>query len=1123
MLMKKFSLTLLALLGGLFTTQLSAQTILDEDFETASTDTYSTQVARGEGWTTVNSYKGSKAQYNWHNYYHNPESEGGSTINGAHVAACDGPITGTEGNGPREEILLTPELTLDDTYQLQFSWIVSPMNAYDNSRYDLQVRVVENEDLASAETVFSIQSEQMLRESGVLTFPITTWDVHTSKVDLSDWKGTKVKLAFVYKMYTDVANVVWLDDVKVSKFTPATGPVAQVSLDRYDFKELYIGEKRYSDVITLTNTGKDGLKITSMELPQGVGINIDPEAVNLRAYEHVDFQLSYTASMTAPAKGEAVIHTTGGDIVISYQASKQLVPEGMMLETFEGYFPPAGWRNNGFGWSNSAIEGDRSVYCSGSYGACYLRSPRLDLSDGGKVTFTFYDQFEEDDGPYDDIELQVSYDNGESWTVKWTRDWQNEVNQLLTVTVDLGRGTDESYVRWVYPQIEMTDEGADPHSNFWLDRVLLPNVYGVGGVPGNVTMLAPKNNAEDVYPRDIVLEWGPAQFADGYKLYVGTSSACNEVIDGLDLGDALTYTIPSLDYETTYRWRVVGYNEVGNASSPSTWRFTTQPDMSVVEFPYEETFDECKDDIPTGWLTTTDAEYTFPKWSPNSMYAYKGTCLFTGWMNAGKSSTLLSPMFNLPNGDNMYISFYWGDSHPSDLLKDETGLLKKQNVEGGNGYSDVVFEIFADGEWHQESYLSENYVDNNEHKYWRYEKIDLTKYAGKKVQFRWINHSYGSKHDAAALDEIYMDGIVSQGVTFNKESWDAGRINYGKSMNSGNLLTYSNNGKDELKVKNVTFTTPNFESSIQPGDMLLPGEGTTFSIQFNAGDASAVVNDQMAIEFESGYVATFPVSGEALPQDVLFYGFEKNPLDYVWDEDFTTKDVDGQVNYRSNYYLTTIENDGGRYAFTLAEHNNPNLMAHTGNYTLAACAPDNNSAANDWLISKQIRPSADATFDFYARNLATTGSVFVGDNDLHSVTVLVSEKGNTDTNDFTVVMRETEMAYLPEGEWHHFEIDLSPYAGKDIYVAVRHTTVSANWLAFFDDFTFKGISLPGETGIDDVLRQMGDDAEVEVYSVNGVQLSNGRGQAAMQQLDRGLYIIKVRENGQTRNYTVVRR
>ncbi|MBO6287401.1 MAG: T9SS type A sorting domain-containing protein [Prevotella sp.] len=1104
-----------------------AQTILDEDFETGvgSTGNYYTQpVARGEGWTTVNTYTGSDPRYVWHNLYSDPNSQSGSTISGSGCAACDGPISAGDGAGPREEILLSPELDLNDTYQLQFTWVVSPMNANDNSKYDFQVRVVTDDDLNGAETVFSIQNEQMLRESGVMVFPIGTWDRHVSKIDLSDWKGEKVKLAFVYKMLMPIGNVVWLDDITVKQWTPDVTPVPSLSLDRYNFGEMYIGEKMYTEVIRMTNTGKNGLEVTGMDLPEGVSCNTDFAGVNLAKYESVDFQLSYTASMTSPAQCDAIIHTTGGDAKVGLQATKQFVPDGYLLESFEGPFPPAGWRANGWSASSAAIEGDQSAYASDIFSNCTLRSPRLDLSDGGQVTFTYYNQYDGEYAPEYDIELQVSYDGGDNWTTKWISDYQNGLNQLLTETVDLGVGSDESYIRFFYPAVESEDEGAYDHSSFTLDRVLLPNVFGADGVPLNASLVKPANGAEGVYPRDIVLEWGPAQFAEGYKLYVGTNAEANNLIDGLDVGNTFTYTIPECDYETTYRWKVVGYNEVGNSQTASTWKFTTQPDASVVEFPYSENFDECDKDnpFPTGWLSTTTAEWENRRWEPlNTAKAYGGTgaSMYTIWLNAGKSSTLTSPQFKMPAGKDMYISFVWGDNHPVDLIVDESGLLKKQNVEGGNGYSDVVFEIYSDGEWKQAAYLSEDYNEDGETKYWRYEKIDLTEFAGKTIQFRWTNNSYGGRHRGAGLDNIYMDGFVGDAARFNKEGWDAGKVNYMKAVNSGDQFSLINDGSKKLQVKDVLFNTDNFECSIQPGDEIAVNEGVAFNLQFNAKDIEDAVEDEMTIEFESGAKATFPVKGEGLAQDVLYYGFEANPLDYVWKDDFTMIDVDGAVNYKSNYYLTEIENDGGRYAFTQAKHSNENLTAHTGAYTLVAAAPDNNSAADDWLISKQICPSETSIFDFYARNLGTENSVFNGDNDYHSVGVYVSENGNTKTSDFKAVMFDTQMPYLGENEWNHYSVDLAPYAGKEIYVAVRHTTVSANWLAFFDDFTFTGLVQP-EIPTAITSAAIGSNAEVEVYSADGQLLATGRGMTTVQRAGKGLFIVKVKDGDELKTLRI---
>ena len=1096
------------------------QTILEEDFETGLTKSAKTPLTRNEGWTTINSYTGENMTYNWYNYYCDPTGQAGPTLSGANCAACDGPIStgnNVDGQGPREEILLSPELDLNDTYQLQFSWKVSPMNANEKSLYDLQVRVVTDNNINGAETVFSIQSEAMLRESGVTVFPISTWDPHTSKVDLSDWKGEKVKLAFVYKMMAPSANIVWLDDITVKKFSPANGPVASISLDRYDFKDIYIGEKMYSEVFTLTNIGKNGLKITGMELPSGIGTTLDPETVNLRAYDKVNFQLTYTASMFAPAKGEAVIHTTGGDVKIAYSANKIAVPEGFTFEGFNQYFPPAGWKNNGWRAANAAIEGDQSAYAGGDFSATTLRSPRLDLTDGGKIYFTYYNQYDGESVPEYDIELQLSTDGGDNWKTVWKTDYLEGLNQLLTAEVDLGdEGTDNSYVRWYYPAIESDDEGAYEHSNFTLDRVLLPNVYGANGVPTSATLIAPASNAKDVYPKNIKLEWGPAQFAKGYKLYVGTNNEANDLIDGGDLGNVLTYTIPQCDYATTYKWKVVAYNDKGDATTASTWKFTTQPDASVMEFPYTENFDDCNSSkpVPTGWLSTTTGEYKFQAWSPNNIYPYggKGASLATGWKNAGEQSILLSPEFNLPaGGKGMSISFVWGNDHPSDLIIDETGLLKKQNVEGGNGVSDIVFEIFADGEWKQASYLSENSIAGMDgKKYWRNETIDLTEYAGKKVQFRWVNTSFGNQTGEAALDNIVINGNVDDMAVFNQDGWNAGKVNFNKAVNSGDQFTMLNKGKRALKVKSVSFGTNNFESSIAAGTEIAVNEGITFNLQFNAGESAKAIEDVMTVEFESGSTVTFPVSGEGLANDVLYYGFEKNPLDYNWKEDFTTIDADKKVTHQLGYYQTTIEDDGGRIAFTQAEHHNSNLLAHSGIGTLAAASPDDQSAANDWLISKQITPLEGATMDFYARNLSTDASVFVGDNDLHSVEVLVSEAGNTNTTDFKAVMNTTEMSYLGENKWHHFNIDLSAYAGKKIYVAIHHTTISASFIAFFDDLTFNHVGDASLTGIECVKNPKNEDAEVTVYNLNGVQVANSH----TQNLKKGMYVVKT-ANGKT--------
>jgi hypothetical protein len=1114
-------------LAGLFCLgTVSAQTILSEDFETGNTGDTPQPVAAGSGWTTVNGYTGESAHYNWYNYYSNPEGTGGPTITGNCCAACDAPImTDADGAGPREEVLLSPELNLNDDYQLSFNFRVSPMNAYDYSKYDLQVRVVIDGDLSGAETIFSIQNEKMLRESGVLSYPISNWDIYNAKVGLEDFKDEKVQLAFVYKMYTDVANIVWLDDITVSKYTPATGPVPSVSLNRINFGNVYVGEKFYSDLITLTNTGKDGLQITGIDYPEGVSSTLDAASVNLNAYGHVDFNLSYTAALASAASGNVVIHTNGGDVTIAITASKQFVPDGYTLETFEQYFPPAGWASTGWVWSTNVLEGDHSVYCSGDYSASYLRSPRLDLSEGGSVTFTYYNSFDdEEDAPQYDIELQVSEDGGNSWESVWVSDYENGLNQLLTETVDLGERTDNCYVRWYYPAVETDDEGAYPHSSFLMDRVLLPHVYGADGVPTAASSPSPANNAKEVYPRDVVLSWAPAQFAKGYKVYVGTNAGANDLVDGVDVGNALTYTVPQCDYETLYRWKVVGYNDAGNGDS-TTWKFTTQPDASVTEYPYEQDFLE--DGLPTGWSEVASATYS-RVWSVNSLYPYKNDTesygvFYSPWLEAGESSSVTTQEFQIPSDDNMQISFIWGDGHPSDLVVDTTGLVKKENVEPNNGYTDVVFSIYADGAWKDVSHISREAYDEDGHKYWINEKYDLSEYKGKRVQFRWTHYSYNRNKDAgASLTHIVLERILGDKAKFNVATWDAGKVNYEKSVNSGTIFTLLNEGVNDLTIKSATFSTPNFSSTLKAGDVIKADNGLQFSCQFDALQTQDAVEDDLTIEFESGYKTSFPVSGEALHEGTYYYSFEPNDLDLQWTDDFTMIDADNAAGFTFSSYWVHYSKDGQKCAFSAESDSYEDGMYGmmgpvSGNWALVASSPQE-SCADNWIISKKVKATSISTFEFYARNWECLESVLPAAN--HHVTVLVSTTSNTDTKAFETVMKDTEMPLLSGKAWNHYVVDLSKYDGQDIYVALRHTTTEASNLAFFDDFTLRHFDIAVEEGVKDLAAS--DDAAVEVYTISGNLAARGTGMGVLRSLAKGFYIVRITENGVTRSLRIAK-
>lgn len=786
--MKRFYLAL-AMLAAL-PAAASAQTILNEGFETTSTDLYSPNFP--DGWSTVDSYTGNNDRYRWNVYYYEK-----GTMTGTHCASVDSPMfTGGEdgGEGPREEILLTPELNLDNTYQLSFDWMAASKAAIDEGKYDFQVRIVTDGNVEGAETIWSFNNATQLKENGNVPYPWTAWTPYKTMIDLSKWQGKSIKVAFVYKMLKATANVLDIDNVVVKQFTPATGPKGVLSKKQYNFGEVYMDSKMFSDVITLKNEGKSGLKITSIDYPQGVGSTIDPAVVDLDANASLDFKLSYTAALTTPQSGYVTLHTTGGDLQIKVLATKVALPDGYTFEGFENGCPPAGWTGNGWKASNYSIEGDYTAYAS--------------------------------------------------------------------VTLD-------------------------------------------------------------------------------------------------------------------------------------------------------------------------------------------------------------------------------------------------------------------GGEWHQLAVLS----DNSDDRYWYLETVNLAAYAGKTVTFRWryVGHDYDNAK-GVGLDLITVTTSADTKASFNATDWNAGTVNYYKTVNSTPKFSVINEGSTALTIKSAKFSTENFSTDLAAGTTLEPKKGAAFSITFSALNAEAQVNDNLVVEFDGGYSISMPVTGLAMAADSHYYDFENDTPGALAPEGFTTIDVDRQLTKPMtgmNY-----PQRGAATAFTVQQNSDWNgvLDPVSGNQTLVAIASqDESSTVDDWLISQQLTATDKSKFHFYARNWEST--LAINPCAQSCVEVLVSTTDNNNTASFTSVMPTTTMPYFNKETWEHYTVDLSKYAGQKIYVAVRHT-VKDGLAAFFDDFYFEHFTNFG--GVDNVnadnkvtvypnpvastlfVNGADADSQISIYNAAGSLVANVVGsQANVDSLAPGVYVVRV--------------
>lgn len=1069
--MRKLYIMMISLLCSMAAT-VNAQTLLDEDFEHTQSDVATTQMP--DGWTAVTSYTGSHKGYRW---TISKNSTANSTMSGYYYAYCDAPTYDkgdNDGIGPRKDYLITPELKLDNTYQLAFDWEAAAAACLRDKSMTLQVAVIDMANPADTTVIFDIQNEEDVRNSGVPSDPYGSymwqnWAIHNSKIDLDAYQGKTIKIAFIYNMLKKVANVVYLDNVSVKYHQALTGPIAELDQTRYEMPEMYIGEKRYSEAIQLKNVGKKGLKVTGYDAPDCITIPGDFSKVDLGINETTTFQVSYKASLTSPAECDVVLHTNGGDVTLHVVANKQAVPDGYTLELFEGeQFPPAGWKSTDFSTSVYAIEGDKSAYSGASLTDCYLETPRLDLSkaDGPKkFMFTYYSMFTGEEVPYNDLSVWASTDGGETYTDSlWMGDY-SKTDTLINVEIDLSKyNTDNLRLRFKNSAVTYSSEtGVDEWTTYLIDRVLLPNMYGSESVPTSCEVEAPKQGETDVFIKNVEFKWREAQFAEGYKIYIGKKNGEFNVVNGADCGTATSYKLAQAEYGTTYYWKVVPYNSVGDATDCPVWSFSTQADHSVSTFPWIETFDDEKF-APLGWSVENASLTT---WSRTDYHTFAGEGSVMAYSNkVEQTAYLTSPDISVPATGKYQLSFWWGNQRPVSLINDKS-TLHVNNTTAEDGIDAAFMDVYVDGEWQQVKLISNN-VEADGNCYWAYETLDLTPYAGKVIALRWryIAHNY-SKSRGAALDNVKIEAATAN-VSFSADGWDAYKVNYGEKEVSP-TFAITNLGSESVSISSVNFGTEYFTTTLANGDELKPASSKQFTITAQASLAaeSTDLSDNMTVTFSDGTAATFPVSAVALGSDIHYFGFEHDATGEV-PSGFTGINADGSASLKISFW--TFPNNGGLLSFFVlndSECFNSLKEPHGSQSLMTRC--NSNGAFDDWLVSALYTATDKSKLEFDARTWESVNSVMPAKGP--KVNVYVSETSATDRSTFKQVGTTTELGlFNPAEGWTHLTYDLSAYAGKKVYVAIQ-SVATESLGGFYDNVEFKhfGKGLKGDINGDGVL------------------------------------------------------
>ena len=350
--------------------------------------------------------------------------------------------------------------------------------------------------------------------------------------------------------------------------------------------------------------------------------------------------------------------------------------------------------------------------------------------------------------------------------------------------------------------------------------------------------------------------------------------------------------------------------------------------------------------------------------------------------------------------------------------------------------------------------------------------------AGKTYEF---TASLQGSNDAVNVTITDSKGVVANTVAPMPNN-DAKNINNVVKVNNGYVVLPANTRSIEYyNVKldgelEGTTTHPFFQHNVEG---LVEGETYTTSVQavyttgesewvdfswvYSACDNYEGLKEDPTAEWQGDNVVLnwlLPEGGDnpPTPVETLTWDFESNLSGW------TTIDAngDGYTWFDNN----TIANYTDYYASLM-----PLNWCHGGSNAALGASYINGVGAlspDDYLVSPQVTISTGATFSFW---VAAVDPSYPADH----FGVAVSTASNTNPSDFTIVQEWTltakadantrRMSNSPAsrdgkgirlGNWYNYSVDLSTYAGQQVYIAFRHFNCSDQYIMIIDDAELSG-------------------------------------------------------------------
>ncbi|MDD4223870.1 MAG: carboxypeptidase regulatory-like domain-containing protein, partial [Candidatus Cloacimonetes bacterium] len=137
--------------------------------------------------------------------------------------------------------------------------------------------------------------------------------------------------------------------------------------------------------------------------------------------------------------------------------------------------------------------------------------------------------------------------------------------------------------------------------------------YPVADQPPNpANLVSPADGATLVSPTTTLNWMSGGGLPNAYRLSFGTDPAASNIVNNQDLGNVNSYDPdPDLLPSTTYYWKIVPYNNFGNAPNCPIWSFTTHGDATVTTLPYSQNWDlVTTPELPFDWMNIVQSSST---------------------------------------------------------------------------------------------------------------------------------------------------------------------------------------------------------------------------------------------------------------------------------------------------------------------------------------------------------------------------------------------------------------------------------------------------------------------------------------------------------------------------------